>query len=54
MRCNTCIKEKGSVEKSGRIAERKDENLKEKFQEMTKTETAEEDTEDGIWSGRVQ
>jgi hypothetical protein len=57
VRCG--IKEKGSVEKSGRIAERKDRNLKEEFQEVTKTETAEEAIyagriEDGKWSGKIQ
>jgi hypothetical protein len=40
VRCN--IKGKGSVEKTGRVAERKDGNLKEEFKEVTKTETAEE------------
>ncbi len=57
MRCS--IKEKGSAEKSGRIVERKDGNLKEEFQEVTKTNTAEgamcrEDMEHGKLSGRVQ
>ncbi len=57
VRCS--IKDKGSVEKTGRIAERKDRNLKEKLKEVTKTETAEEairreDIKDGQWSRRVQ
>ncbi len=53
------IKEIGSGEKSGRVAKRKDRKLKEEFQEVTKTETAEEaicreDIEVGKWSCRVQ